>query len=169
MTNEVEESSVVSRRSALKKGAVAGGALLWVAPAVQVIGLSQAHAQVPSPGGGTTTTTTTPDGKSVGISFIAFRFRCEATTYFAKAESITAAGFACDGPNMGDNCGVDTSGAEDGCGLFTLSGHVFIGGELAAVTVNLTCSGGVFLGGSAKTGQGGCIAATATGTFVAAP
>lgn len=38
----------VSRRQALKQGAVAGGALLWVAPAMQAITISSAHAQTAS-------------------------------------------------------------------------------------------------------------------------
>jgi hypothetical protein len=44
----------VSRRDALKKGAIAGGALLWVPPAVQAIGMTRAGAQTPSPPGGCT-------------------------------------------------------------------------------------------------------------------
>ncbi len=40
----------VSRRDALKRGAVVGGALLWVTPVVQVIGLGQANAQSESGG-----------------------------------------------------------------------------------------------------------------------
>lgn len=42
----------VSRRQALKQGAVAGGALLWVAPAMQAISLNPADAQIASGGGG---------------------------------------------------------------------------------------------------------------------
>lgn len=39
----------VSRRDALKTGAVFGGAVLWVSPVVQSIGISRAWAQQPSP------------------------------------------------------------------------------------------------------------------------
>lgn len=48
----------VARRTALKKGVAVGGAALWAVPAVQVIGMSVAHAEdtspVPPPGGGET-------------------------------------------------------------------------------------------------------------------
>ncbi|MBW3548146.1 MAG: twin-arginine translocation signal domain-containing protein, partial [Actinobacteria bacterium] len=93
-----------SRRDALKRGAVIGG-LAWVAPAVQLIGVSPAHAQTASPGGG--------DGGLKSISFIAFRFTCADGTFFAKAENITASSFDCDGPNerRDGNCGVDQAGA----------------------------------------------------------
>ncbi|MBW3547423.1 MAG: twin-arginine translocation signal domain-containing protein [Actinobacteria bacterium] len=40
-----------SRRDALKRGAVIGG-LVWVAPAVQLIGINPAHAQTASPPAG---------------------------------------------------------------------------------------------------------------------
>lgn len=43
-----EHRRSVSRRDALKRGAMAGGALLWVTPAVQVIGLGRANAQAAS-------------------------------------------------------------------------------------------------------------------------
>ena len=49
------ETTGISRRSALKKGAIAGGAALWVVPAVQVIGLGKGSAQTPSPPVVTTT------------------------------------------------------------------------------------------------------------------
>lgn len=45
-----EQRHSVSRRNALKKGAIAGGALLWVTPVVQVVGLGQANAQAASGG-----------------------------------------------------------------------------------------------------------------------
>lgn len=40
------ERTAVTRHTALKRGAVAGGALLWAAPAVQTIGMPRAWAQV---------------------------------------------------------------------------------------------------------------------------
>lgn len=46
--------SSLSRREALKQGAIAGGALLWVAPAVQAISINAAHAQTSSGGSGGT-------------------------------------------------------------------------------------------------------------------
>lgn len=38
----------LSRREALKRGVVLGGAALWVAPAVHVLSISEAGAQQPS-------------------------------------------------------------------------------------------------------------------------
>lgn len=152
-----------SRRDALKRGAVIGG-LAWVAPAVQLIGVSPAHAQTASPGGG--------DGGLKSISFIAFRFTCADGTFFAKAENITASSFDCDGPNerRDGNCGVDQAGAADGCGRFTLTGHTFDGeGDLVAVTVVLTCEGADFVAGASSCGPTGCVPASGSGgsaTFV---
>lgn len=45
----------MSRRQALKRGAVVGGALVWTVPAVQAVSMTQAHADVasaPRPGNG---------------------------------------------------------------------------------------------------------------------
>ena len=42
----------LSRREAIKKGAIVGGTVLWVTPLVQSVGMSPASAQTPSPGGG---------------------------------------------------------------------------------------------------------------------
>jgi hypothetical protein len=39
----------LTRREALKKGALLGGALIWTTPAVQAIGILPAHAQEVSP------------------------------------------------------------------------------------------------------------------------
>lgn len=44
--------SGVTRREAIKKGAIVGGTVLWVAPLVQSVGMGSASAQTPSPGGG---------------------------------------------------------------------------------------------------------------------
>ena len=53
MTNSTEreegimdtESSTISRRDLLKRGALVGGAVLWVAPFVQVVGMGKAFAK----------------------------------------------------------------------------------------------------------------------------
>ena len=44
-----EESGGITRRQALKKGAILGGALAWATPVVQVIGMRPALAQTVSP------------------------------------------------------------------------------------------------------------------------
>jgi hypothetical protein len=65
----MESNSGITRRDVLKRGAVAGGAVLWAVPVVQVIGMSASHAAAASGGGGgggggggTTTPTPTPTG-----------------------------------------------------------------------------------------------------------
>ncbi len=42
----------LSRRDFLKRSAALGGALVWVTPVVQVVGMRPAFAQAVSPGGG---------------------------------------------------------------------------------------------------------------------
>ena len=44
-----EQPVGITRRQALKRGAVLGGALAWATPVVQVIGMKPAFAQVASP------------------------------------------------------------------------------------------------------------------------
>jgi hypothetical protein len=44
-----EQAGGITRRQALKRGALLGGALAWATPVVQVIGMRPAFAQVPSP------------------------------------------------------------------------------------------------------------------------
>jgi len=43
-----ETPNQISRREILKRGAVVGGAVLWVTPVVQTLGMGQAFAQTPS-------------------------------------------------------------------------------------------------------------------------
>ena len=45
-----EESGGITRRQALKKGTLLGGALMWATPVVQVVGMRPALAQTVSPG-----------------------------------------------------------------------------------------------------------------------
>jgi hypothetical protein len=52
----METNSVITRRDMLKRGAVAGTAVLWAVPVVQVIGMSASHAEAASGGGGGSTT-----------------------------------------------------------------------------------------------------------------
>lgn len=47
--NSEHGDSGLSRREALKKGAIAGGAIMWATPVIQSVGLSGALAQQPSP------------------------------------------------------------------------------------------------------------------------
>lgn len=164
----VGQSELTSRRDALKRGAVVGG-LIWVAPAVQLIGISPAHAQTASGGGGGTTTTTTP-GSNIdlkGISFIEFRFNCGGQPHYVKIEEINSAtDFVDEGPNMGaQNCLNAQDGDEDGSdkGLFTLSNLDYdTEGDLVGLTVNLSqtaCSNADFLAGMSKC-AGSCVGAS---------
>lgn len=150
------QPSSTSRRDALKRGAVVGG-LLWVTPAVQMIGISPAHAQSTSPGGGGV------DLK--GISFIEFSFTCEGTLHYAKIDTIDSpTSFDCEGPShKGAHCGVSRTGAANGCGKFTLSDLVYDDGDLVRVTVNLTCTDADFVAGRSKCGQE-CVVQSVSGT-----
>ena len=44
-----EQAGGITRRQALRKGALLGGALAWATPVVQLVGMRPAFAQVPSP------------------------------------------------------------------------------------------------------------------------
>jgi hypothetical protein len=48
----MEANSGITRRDMLKRGAVAGTAVLWAVPVVQVIGMTASHAETASGGGG---------------------------------------------------------------------------------------------------------------------
>ena len=43
-----DDRQAVTRRQALKRGAVVGGALVWTVPAIQAVSLTAAHADSPS-------------------------------------------------------------------------------------------------------------------------
>ena len=143
----------ISRREALKRGAVAGGAVLWVTPIVQNVAISAAGAAGPSPQPGP------------AVSFIAFRFTCGGTSYFVKHEGFTLLDQdgTCIGsvnnPNQ-NSCGVDDAGAASGCntGLYTVVTS-FSNGEatLVTVTLNANCTGQIDQA-QAKCGDahGGC-------------
>lgn len=141
----------LSRRDALKKGAIAGGTVLWVTPVVQGIGMSQAFASHPSPVIGH------------GVSFVAFRFTCGTITYFAKLDFLADNSWVCSSevndPDQ-NSCGVDDAGAEDGCasGLYTVDTILNTDGEIGQVIVTLTCTDGEFDDYATKCGNahGGC-------------
>lgn len=137
----------MSRRDALRKGAVAGGVVLWVTPLVQSVGMSPASAQ----------TTSSPGDDLKNISFVEFRFTCTSGTFYVKVDNIqSATNFNCEFPRSSKarTCGVSKVNAQDGCGLFTLSDLVYDDdGDLVALTVNLTCDGANFEAGKSKCGQ----------------
>lgn len=151
----------LSRRAMLKRGAVLGGAAVWMTPAMEVLGVGRRFAQAASGGPPpttpptnppTTTTTVAGGAGGRGISFVAFKFLCNGTAYFVKLEGDTLA--SCEGPNRGQNCGVDQSGTVSGCGrgLFT-SVNTLTGGEPTKVVVTLSCPGGTFVSAMAKAGR----------------
>lgn len=151
-----ERASVINRREALKKGAIAGGAVLWVTPAVQSIGLSRALAQPASP------------RRVQSISNIQFRFQCGTTTYYAHVDSLGSAN-RCQAGAGNNPCVSPEAGDQNGCGRFTLN-VVRQGNEVSQVTVTLN-SGCTFLEGASKCG-GSChpaVGAGQTATFGACP
>jgi hypothetical protein len=100
----------------LRKGAALGGAVVWVTPVVQTVGMGRAFAQEPSP---------TPCDPA--ISFIAMNVTCGGTQYFIKWEAdefkewevdpgsvpgcnFTPVGLKMDGDVLGFGVIVDSSG-----------------------------------------------------------
>ena len=63
----------LNRRDFLKRGAVLGGAVVWVTPIVQSVGIGRAFAQPTSP-------------CMPPISYIAMNVTCDGTLYFIKWE-----------------------------------------------------------------------------------
>ncbi len=92
--NDREADQTLSRRDALKRGAVAGTAVLFVAPAVHVIGLDRAHASSPSappitmtvPPATATTTTTKPKPVCLPIAVICCIFKLNNKYYGFKCD-----------------------------------------------------------------------------------
>ncbi len=58
----------MNRREALKKGALVGGAVLWITPVVQMVQMGPAYASAVSPGGTTSTTTASSGTTSTSSS-----------------------------------------------------------------------------------------------------
>ena len=174
-----EETPGVSRREALKKGAVVGGTVLWAAPLVQSLGMSAAAAQTVSPGPGPGPGPgPVPDVK--GISFIVFRFSCGGTTYAVKVDSPGQGDQSCGSVptnDKGQDCGL-VVGASDvnggtACTRFTLSNVKNSGGETVQTTVRLG-AGCTFISGYAKWGSDQstsepCVPASAAGVFTGCP
>ncbi len=67
-------SQGITRRDLLKKGAVLGGAVVWVTPIVQSVGMGRAFAQATSP-------------CMPPISYIAMNVTCGGIPYFIKWEA----------------------------------------------------------------------------------
>jgi hypothetical protein len=69
-----DTSQGISRRDLLRKGAVLGGAVVWVTPVVQTLGMGRAFAQTASPEPGQ------------DISYVGINVVCEGESYFVKWE-----------------------------------------------------------------------------------
>ncbi len=141
----------ITRRDLLKKGAVLGGAVVWVTPIVQSVGMGRAFAQTTSP--------CTPP-----ISYIAMNVTCGGIPYFIKWEAdegefgefevdpksvpgcsdiFTPMGTKMDGDDLGFSVSVDPDGIATvtvGPGCTVLDG-VVKGGQLC----NLITDFGVIL------------------------
>lgn len=162
------DRSGVSRRDALKKGAIAGGAVLWVSPFVQNIGISKAGA-----------THTSPHSSLKDISFIAFLFVCGTTRYGVKLEFNGSGGYSCGNLpapwSQGNDCGVANTGTEpSGCDRISVE---VLSSNLVRVT--LTTAGCSFVPGQAFSKCGSdsstntvCVPGTISGntaTFIGCP
>jgi hypothetical protein len=69
-------SQGITRRDLLKRGAALGGAVVWVTPVVQTVGMGRAFA-----------TTASPAPCTPGISYIAMNVTCGGVDYFIKWEA----------------------------------------------------------------------------------
>lgn len=95
-------SQGITRRDLLKKGAVLGGAVVWVTPIVQSVGMGRAFAQVTSP--------CTPP-----ISYIAMNVTCGGIQSFIKWEGDEFLDFEYD------------PGTTPGCTFTMIGDHVYGG------------------------------------------
>ncbi len=96
-------SQGITRRDLLKKGAALGGAVVWVTPIVQSVGMGRAFAQATSP--------CTPP-----ISYIAMNVICDGDPFFIKWEGDEFMDFEND------------PGATPGCSSFQMVGEHVYGG-----------------------------------------
>ena len=116
--------STLTRREALRRGAIVGGSLLWTTPVLQTIGMSRANAQVPSP---------RPVGHD--ISYIALNVTCRegqvAVAYTIKYEGCQGADCFESDPGNFPACG----------GVFTPTGTPVDGDDLGFTTTGPDASG----------------------------
>lgn len=167
-----QERAGFSRREALRRGAGVGGTLLWVAPAVQSIGMTRALAQTPSPGGGEEEPPEAVDGPS----FIALNIestnssRGRTTAYSIKYEGCTAP----------EDCFESDPGATPGCeSIYSPEGRPEDGDNLGLVVTgpdpSTGCvsievpSGYVVTSSVVKNGQTCCPGPTGGGTLIFCP
>jgi hypothetical protein len=153
--------SRLSRREALRRGAIVGGSLLWTTPALQTLRMSKAYAQQPSP-------------RQVGhdISYIALNVLCTqgqmAVSYTLKYEGCS-----------GSNCFESDPGNFPACGgVFTAAGTKADGDTLGfsatgpnaagCVTINVP-AGCTVTSSAVKGGQDCCPGPTGTGALVFCP
>jgi hypothetical protein len=154
----------VSRRDALKRGAILGGTLVWATPVVQSIGITKAYAADPSG----------PGDDDPGPSYIALNIESgrgrNKTGYSIKYEGCTAP----------DDCFESDPGATPGCeGIYSADGTSTDGDILGFVVdgphpttgcVNITVPAGYTVTDSViKKGQECCPGPTGTGTLVFCP
>ena len=71
-----ETSQGISRRDLLRRGAALGGAVVWMTPVVQTLGMGRAFAQTASP----------PPGGGQAISYVGVNVVCSTESYFVKWE-----------------------------------------------------------------------------------
>jgi hypothetical protein len=157
VTSRQSEPRSISRRDAIKKGALVGGALVWATPVVQTIGMKAPLAQETSP--------LDPDISYIGMAVVCDDGTSVTTGYIIKFEGCTDGDCfdpdpgnfpVCDGfppepagvPADGDGLGFTATGPrEDGSVLITVpdgcevTSSVIKGGQCCAdgpVGVGLT-------------------------------
>lgn len=181
------DSPRISRRKALERAAVAGGAFVAMTPAVQHIARGLAHAQVsPPPGRGDGGGRGSGDGRGDGgettfhgISYAAFVFHCDTQQYKVKWEN---GGFVEPGnlPHCEDPPSWDTAAGlpAPGYDMVPEKGAIsvqssYIDGELHSIAFTLPAgctatgaAGGAMSAGGSSTEQGYCASATVAGNTV---
>ena len=71
-----ETGQGISRRDLLRRGAALGGAVVWMTPVVQTLGMGRAFAQTASP----------PPGGGQDISYVGINVVCSTESFFVKWE-----------------------------------------------------------------------------------
>jgi hypothetical protein len=135
----------LTRREALRRGAIIGGSLLWTTPALQTIRMSHAHAQRPS-----------PPRDVHDISYIAMNVTCNGSPFFIKWEA--GGGFE-DDPGAAPHCEslfTPTGTKADGAALgFTATGPAPNGCVTIGVPAGCTINSAVVFGGGDCCAQSG--------------
>jgi len=91
---------VITRRDILKKGAIAGGVLVWAVPVVETLDMTAAYAGTKSKPGG--------NAQFQNFSYIAFDLLCGTSCYRMKLNSVGTSDADCGTDFSAGSCGFKT-------------------------------------------------------------